>query len=149
FQDGFPATAFCGPGNIQNGGGYCKPDAISTEKANLPDNQQSISRFFNTNAFVDRLGVAPGVTPTVFRYGTSGRNTIIGPGIIGIDASVNKFFRFLEGKHTFELRGEFFNAPNRANFAQPGTTLRTPTYGVISSTRLDSRQIQVALRYSF
>jgi hypothetical protein len=149
FQDGFPATAFCGPGNIQNGGGYCKPDAISSENANLPDGQQSINRFFNTNAFVDRLGVAPGVTPTVFRYGTAGRNTIIGPGIIGIDASVNKFFRFLEGKHTFELRGEFFNAPNRANFAQPGTTLRTPTYGVISSTRLDSRQIQVALRYSF
>ncbi|MFN9432545.1 MAG: TonB-dependent receptor domain-containing protein [Acidobacteriota bacterium] len=149
FQDGFPATAFCGPGNVQNGGGYCKPDAISTENANLPEGQQSISRFFNTNAFVDRLGVAPGVTPTVFRYGTAGRNTIIGPGIIGIDASVNKFFRFLEGKHTFELRGEFFNAPNRANFAQPGTTLRTPTYGVISATRLDSRQIQVALRYSF
>lgn len=149
FQDGFPATAFCGPGNVQNGGGYCKPDAISSEDANLPDGQQSISRFFNTNAFVDRLGVAPGAAQPVFRYGTAGRNTIIGPGIMGIDASVNKFFRFLEGKHTVELRGEFFNAPNRPNFAQPGTTLRTPTYGVISATRLDSRQIQVALRYSF
>lgn len=149
FQDGFPATAFCGPGNVQNGGGYCKPDAISTETTRLPDDQQTVQRFFNTNAFVDRLGVAPGAAQPVFRYGTSGRNTIIGPGIIGIDASINKFFRFVEGKHTVELRGEFFNAPNRANFGQPGTTLRTPNYGVISSTRIDSRQIQVALRYSF
>lgn len=149
FQDGFPATAFCGPGNVQNGGGYCKPDAISTETTRLPDDQQTVQRFFNTNAFVDRLGVAPGAAQPVFRYGTSGRNTIIGPGIIGIDASVNKFFRFAEGKQTVELRGEFFNAPNRANFGQPGTTLRTPNYGVISSTRIDSRQIQVALRYSF
>jgi len=39
--------------------------------------------------------------------------------------------------------------PNNANFGQPGSTLRTPTYGVISNTRIDSRQIQVALRYSF
>ena len=149
FQDGFPATAFCGPGNVQNGGGYCKPDAISTETTGLPDDQRTVQRYFNTNAFVDRLGVAPGAQQPVFRYGTAGRNTIIGPGIIGIDASVNKFFRFFEGKHTVELRGEFFNAPNRANFSQPGTTLRTPDYGVLSSTRIDSRQIQIALRYSF
>jgi hypothetical protein len=149
FQDGFPATAFCGPGNVQNGGGYCKPDAISSQSAILPDNQQTVARFFNTEAFVDRLGVAPGAAQPVFRYGTSGRNTIIGPGILSIDASVNKFFRFLEGKHTFELRGEFFNLPNRTNFGQPGTTLRTPTYGVLTNTRIDSRQIQIALRYSF
>ncbi len=149
FQDGFPATAFCGPGNIQNGGGYCKPDAITAENANLPDDQRSVSRWFNTNAFVDRIGTAPGATPAVFRYGTAGRNTITGPGIASIDASVNKFFRFLENKHTFELRGEFFNLPNSAIFGQPGTTLRTPTYGVISSTRIDSRQIQIAVRYSF
>jgi hypothetical protein len=148
-QDGFPATAFCGPGNVQNGGGYCKPDAVSSEKTGLPDNQRTVQRYFNTNAFVDRLGVAPGAAQPVFRYGTAGRNTIIGPGIIGIDASINKFFRFFEGKHAVELRGEFFNAPNRANFSQPGTTLRTPDYGVLSSTRIDSRQIQIALRYSF
>ena len=29
FQDGFPNTVMCGPGNIQNGGGYCKPDAVA------------------------------------------------------------------------------------------------------------------------
>ncbi len=148
-QDGFPNTAYCGPGNIQNGGGYCKPDAIVGQDTALPDGQRTVQRFFNTNAFVDRLGVAPGVTPSVFRYGTAGRNTIIGPGIISLDASVNKFFRFFDGKHAVELRGEFFNLPNRANFAQPGTTLRTPTYGVITGTRIDSRQIQLALRYSF
>lgn len=149
FQDGFPNTATCGPGNVQNGGGYCKPDAIQGATIALSDSESTVQRFFNTEAFVDRLGVAPGAAQPVFRYGTAGRNTIIGPGILAIDASVNKFFRFMEGRHTVELRGEFFNLPNRANFAQPGTSLRTPTYGVISATRLDSRQIQVALRYSF
>jgi hypothetical protein len=149
FQDGFPATVYCGPGNIQNGGGYCKPDAVPGVKANLPDSEQRLFRFFNTDAYVDRLGVAPGAPQPVFRYGTAGRNTIIGPGIASLDISANKFFRFYEGKHTVELRGEFFNLPNHPIFQQPGTTLRTPTYGVISATRLDSRQIQLALKYSF
>jgi hypothetical protein len=149
FQDGFPATAFCGPGNVQNGGGYCKPDAVAGVNPNLTDSQQTLSRFFNTDAFVDRLGVAPGAAQPVFRYGTAGRNTVIGPGIASFDASINKFFRFHSEMHTVELRGEFFNAPNRPNFGQPGTTLRTPTYGVISGTRIDNRQIQVAMKYSF
>jgi hypothetical protein len=149
FQDGFPNTVVCGPGNIQNGGGYCKPDAIAGASANLPRDQRTIAQFFNTAAFVDRLGVAPGVTPTVFRYGTAGRNTVTGPGISSLDMSVNKFFRLKENSHTFEFRGEFFNLPNHAIFGQPGTSLRTPTYGVISSTRVDSRQIQLALKYSF
>lgn len=148
FQDGFPNTVYCGPGNIQNGGGYCKPDAVSGAKPNLPDNQQTLQRFFDTSAYVDRLGVAPGTTPTVFRYGTAGRNTVIGPGITSLDISINKSFRFLEG-HQVEFRGEMFNFPNTPNFGQPGTTLRTPTYGVIGGTRLDNRQIQLALKYSF
>jgi hypothetical protein len=147
FQSGFPMTMFCGPGNIQNGaGGWCAPDAIVGQDPN--SGPKTVAQFFNTSAFVDRLGQNPAAI-TDFRFGTNGRNNVIGPGIIGIDASVAKSFQFFEGKHKFELRGEFFNLPNRANFSQPGTTLRTATYGVLSSTRIDSRQIQVALRYSF
>ena len=148
FQDGFPNTVYCGPGNIQNGGGYCKPDAVAGLAGNLSDSQQSIARFFNTEAYVDRVGVAPGAAQPVFRYGTAGRNTVIGPGIASLDMSVNKFFRFRES-HALEFRAEFFNLPNKALFGQPGTTLRTATYGVISGTRIDSRQIQFALKYSF
>ena len=149
FQDGFPNTVVCGPGNVQNGGGYCKPDAIAGATTKLPDGQQTVSRFFNTDAFVDRLGVAPGAAQPVFRYGTAGRNTVIGPGITSFDISVNKFFRFYDDKHTVEFRTEFFNLPNHPIFGQPGTQLRTPTYGVISNTRVDSRQIQLALKYNF
>ena len=149
FQDGFPNTMYCGPGNIQNGGGYCKPDAVAGANPKLPKSQQTLNRFFNTDAYVDRVGVAPGVTPTVFRYGTAGRNTVIGPGIASLDASLNKMFRFQEDRQTVELRGEFFNMPNHPIFGQPGGTLRTATYGVISGTRVDNRQIQIALKYSF
>jgi hypothetical protein len=147
FQAGFPFSAFCGPGNIQNGaGGWCAPDAIVGQNGNA--GPKTVAQYFNTSAFVDRLGQNPAAI-TDFRFGTGGRNTLIGPGIAGLDASINKAFAWNEGRHKVDLRGEFFNLPNHANFSQPGSTLRTPTYGVISSTRIDSRQIQIALRYSF
>ena len=97
---------------------------------------------------MDRVGQNPAAI-TDFRFGTAGRNSLVGPGIASLDASVNKVFKMMDGKQQFDLRGEFFNLPNHPVFAQPGSSLRTPTYGVITSTRLDSRQIQLALRYTF
>ena len=147
FQSGFPFTPFCGPGNIQNGaGGWCAPDVVVGQNAN--DGPKTVAQYFNTAAFVDRVGQNPGAI-TDFRFGTAGRNSLVGPGIASLDASVNKVFKMMDGKQQFDLRGEFFNLPNHPVFAQPGSSLRTPTYGVITSTRLDSRQIQLALRYTF
>ena len=83
----------------------------------------------------------------MFRYGTVPRNSLIGPGIISLDASANK--RFTMGSNYLELRIEVFNLPNRPIFNQPGLQLRTPNFGVLTSTRIDSRQIQVGLKFVF
>ena len=48
-QDGFPFTVLCGPGNIQNGGGACYPDATGANP-NLARNQQTRTHFFNIDA---------------------------------------------------------------------------------------------------
>lgn len=138
-QDGFPFTVLCGPGNIQNGGGVCYPDSTGVNP-NLPRDQQTRTRFFNTDAYVDRI---PAGGP--FRFGNTGRNSVTGPGIISFDASLNKKFFITEAKFV-EFRTEVFNAPNHPIWNPPGNQLRTPTYGVINSTRLDSRQIQFALK---
>lgn len=147
FQTGFPLTPMCGSGNIQNGGGYCKPDVVPGQKPELSGDARSVNRFFNTGAFVDRLGQDP-ARITQFRYGNAGRNIITGPGLASIDASINKFFRFTE-RQNLEFRWEVFNAPNHPIFSPPGVTLRTPTYGVITSTKIDNRQMQLALKYNF
>jgi hypothetical protein len=141
-QDGFPFTVLCGPGNIQNGGGACYPDATGVDP-NLPRNQQSRTRFFNTDAFVDRL---PGGAQ--YRYGNAARNTVTGPGIINFDASINKKFTVHESTYV-EFRTEVFNLPNHPIWSPPGRTLRNPDYGFINSTRIDSRQIQFALKVVF
>jgi hypothetical protein len=141
-QDGFPFTVTCGPGNIQNGGGVCYPDATGVDWK-LPSDERSRTRYFNTDAFVDRnpaLG-------TQFRYGTVKRNSLIGPGLTSLDMSIDKKFQLRSDY--FEFRVEVFNLPNLPIWGQPGTQLRTPTFGVITSTRLDSRQIQLGLKYVF
>jgi hypothetical protein len=141
-QDGFPFTVLCGGGTIQNGGGVCYPDPTG-EEWQLPADERTRTRYFNQNAFVDRN---PAGGP--FRYGTVARNSLIGPGIVSVDVSANKRFR-LAGSSYAELRIEVFNLPNHPIWNQPGNTLRTPTFGVINSTRMDSRQIQIGMKVVF
>ena len=141
-QDGFPLTAYCSSGAIQNGGGSCYPDATGINP-NLPRGEQTRTRFFDPAAFINRGPIGP-----KFRYGNSARDTIIGPGIINLDASANKKFTLTESKFV-EFRTEFFNLPNHPIWSPPGTTLGQPNYGVITGTKIDSRQIQFALKLVF
>jgi hypothetical protein len=140
FQDGFPLTVTCGPGNVQNGGGACYPDATGIDWE-LDSSERSRTRWFNTDAFVDRA------IPGLFRYGTVKRNSVIGPGFTSFDMSIDK--KFDVSNDYVEFRLEIFNVPNLPVWGQPGSQLRTPNYGVITSTRMDSRQIQLGLKYVF
>ena len=88
--------------------------------------------------------------------GNAGRNSLIGPGLVELDCSVNRSFRmrFLSEAATLQFRAEAFNLANRANFEPPlpnnslYTTKAAPlaTAGIITATATTSRQIQLALR---
>lgn len=71
-----------------------------------------------------------------------------GPGIIDVDFSVTKNFRFTEPQYT-EFRAKFFNIPNYPIIQVPGATVGTATFGVIGATPVDSRQLQLGLKYVF
>jgi hypothetical protein len=144
WQAGFPFSAFCASGSTyQNTDTPCRADAtgVSPSLANPTPNA-----WFNTAAFVNRLNFVPGVGP--YTFGNSGRNVMIGPGIVEVDTSLQKSFYLTERAH-LDFRSEFFNIPNHPILGQPGSTIGTPTYGVISSTALPSRQIQFALKLMF
>src|SRR5260370_10998067 len=83
-QDGFPLTATCGSGAVQNGGDACLADATGVNP-NLPRGHQDPRRFFNTDPFVNRL---PGGAP--FRYGSAARANIFGLGILDWDFPIDK-----------------------------------------------------------
>ncbi|MCL5671484.1 MAG: carboxypeptidase regulatory-like domain-containing protein, partial [Acidobacteria bacterium] len=101
------------------------------------------NRYFNPNAFV----VPPNGT-----FGNVGRDTLIGPGLETFDLSARKDTRLTESIKV-ELRAEFFNALNRANFNTPNlivftqpSGLPTTTAGIITSTSSAAKQIQFGLK---
>ena len=82
------------------------------------------------------------------RYGNSGRGIFRGPGQSNVDFSMFKDFKFRERLVT-QFRTEFFNIFNHANFANPQTSLDSAAFGQISSTSVNARLIQFALKVSF
>jgi hypothetical protein len=82
-------------------------------------------------------------------YGNSGVGILLGPGQFNWDFSLVKTTRITE-RQTLQLRTEFFNTFNHPQFNNPGTAISTlATYGVITSTSVNPRLIQFALKYSF
>ena len=53
--------------------------------------------------------------PAVNTRGNLGRNSLIGPRLVSLDASLVKSFP-LGGTRTLQVKIEAFNLPNRANF---------------------------------
>jgi len=86
-------------------------------------------------------------------YGNSGRGMFRGPGQWNADVSLFKDFLLTE-RFRLQFRTEAFNILNHANFAlasDTGTTLNmnSATFGQITSTSVNARLIQFALRLSF
>jgi hypothetical protein len=55
----------------------------------------------------------------------------------------------LPERTSLEFRAEAFNLMNTAVFGTPGTTVGTPTFGVVSATANTPRQLQFALKIKF
>lgn len=102
------------------------------------------NRWFDTSPFVVPVG----------RFGTLGRNVVIGPGFNNTDFSVIKR-TYLTESQLIEFRWEVFDLFNHANFGQPGRVVGTANFGQITNTRFptgdsgSSRQMQFALKYKF
>lgn len=84
-------------------------------------------------------------------YGTAGQSIMNGPSQINTDFSLGKRTRVGGLREDGELafRVEFYNAMNHSQFANPGTTLGTASFGVITQTSVAPRLIQFGLKYLF
>jgi len=148
FQGGFPAPVTA---NIDTTGTgvNSRPDQLSGQNGNLPSDQRTWAKWFNTGAFVsaDRNPSAYG------RFGTSPRTDAVRlPGIINVDFSVNKSFRFTENTR-FEFRTEVFNIANHYN-PEPGSldrNVRSATFGAIGAgvQGITTRVIQLGGKFYF
>lgn len=83
-------------------------------------------------------------------FGDAGIGIVRGPGQANTDLSLIKQFgvpRWDRGH--FELRGEFFNALNHPQFANPTLSFTSASFGEILSSSVNPRVIQFALKLAF
>jgi hypothetical protein len=107
------------------------------------------------NAITTQAATGRYIVPTAFSQPTTGTfgscrpRPYVGPGRHNEDLSVFKQFEFTEVRK-LEFRFEFFNALNHANLANPAASVATPgTFGKISGTVNNARQIQMAAKFYF
>ncbi len=113
------------------------PNRIASGKVDNPTPE----RWFNPAAFV---------FPTQYTIGNGGRNTLIGPGTVSTDLSLQRNFKLPIGDAgRLEFRGEAFNLFNTPQFGTPGAALGNPGFGVIGGTARSNRQMQLGLRLLF
>ena len=79
--------------------------------------------------------------PALATYGTLPRNFLRGPGFVNFDLAFSKTTRLIGERTKLELRAEFFNILNHANFKTPSTNINSGVFGQITAT-YDPRIIQ-------
>jgi outer membrane receptor protein involved in Fe transport len=139
-QTGIPLTIRSGADNNYDG--------ISTDFADYKggawdlsggrSKQDQIAHWFNTSVFTANA---------IGTIGTSRRGQLRSPGDANLDYSLFKNLPVKEGMR-LQFRAEAFNILNHANLGAPGTTVNSPSFGVISSAS-DPRILQFALKLIF
>ena len=147
---GQPVTPSYRDCNSDRDTGWCRPDLIGDFSVSDPSQFgwfKTASVPLTTNGQVD----GPWQRPQRGKFGTVGRNTIVGPSFGQLDMSFFKTFAIREG-HSIQFRAESFNFTNHTNLANPNACVDCPgqagrIFGAFSS--YIPRQWQMALKYAF
>ena len=125
--------------NGVNNGATSWPNRIGSGVSSHPDPYQ----WFDPSAFV---------APPPNTYGNAARSVLYGPGLSNVDFSLARDFAVRE-RLKLKLRVDGFNAFNTPHFGQPNTSINpvaaAGVVGRITSTVVDNRELQVALKIEF
>jgi hypothetical protein len=114
-----------------------RPDVVPGQ--DIDDGPKTIAQWFNTAAFVQQAQ---------YTFGNAVRNSIHGPGIFNFDMSIIRNFR-LPKATSLQFRLETFNTFNQPVWNDPNTSLTSPQYGTITSTRKPMRELQLGFKFIF
>jgi hypothetical protein len=145
-QTGLPMN-ISAPDNSQTGGNHAAyANCVANPFTGTTTDRAAISTQSASGIFINPSGFA---IPTVGTFGTCRPRLFHGPGSRNVDLSLFKQFPFGDVRK-IELRFEFFNAFNHANFSNPATSMsNTATFGKVGSTINDPREIQLAGKFYF
>jgi hypothetical protein len=155
FQDGFPVTfsnskitsiyggtsraEWC-PGSYSGGQGF------GTLVTPGPT-ENKLNHYFSSTP----ISCLPPAIGNGQGWGDTSVGMAYGPGERDADLSAQKDIYILGEHHDdIQIRGEFYNTFNWANFTAPGTNVGSPgSFGVITSTSLNPRIIQLGMKFVF
>ena len=118
-----------------NNGAPSWPNRIGSGRLDNP----TVDLWFNPADFV---------APPPNTYGDSGRGILYGPGHTNFDTSLSKRFS-IGGRANAEFRWDVFNLFNHPGFGFPNAAIGNPTVGRITTTIVDNRSMQLALKVNF
>jgi hypothetical protein len=140
-QSGGPITIVAGKDQTQTG--------IGADRANyLGGSTYGSGACGSTVRCVDYLVPSSFGLPAIGTLGNIGKGSLRGPGLINWDMGVYKEFALHSERLRLQLRGEFFNTANRANFSNPAVTQSGSGFGSITAAG-DPRIGQLALKLLF
>jgi Carboxypeptidase regulatory-like domain/TonB dependent receptor-like, beta-barrel len=125
--------------------GTCSNDQIVREG----EIQSKLNGYLNQSCFSSPSVIGADGIGTGF--GNSATGIVDGPGQANLDVAISKLItiNWPRERSNLQFRAEFFNAFNHPQFANPDTNFSSPTFGVISSTAVNARVGQLALRWEF
>ena len=118
-----------------NNGAPSWPDRIGSGELDNP----TVDLWFNPADFV---------APLANTYGNAGRGILYGPGHVNFDTSLSKRFAVV-GRSNLEFRWDVFNLFNHPGFGFPNSAIGNATAGRITTTIVDNRSMQFALKLNF
>jgi Carboxypeptidase regulatory-like domain len=157
---------------IQSGQPQTLNIGFTNSGSNTPQNDRPSYSGVGNGYVAHRTATTAGLTwydPASFvvapagEFGNVGRNSLIGPHLQSIDAALHKQFAMPYNEHhALQFRVEAFNVLNHPVWGTPNGNIRSGAvfpgapanaarqgFGVISSTALAMRQLQVGLKYLF
>jgi hypothetical protein len=110
--------------------------------------ESKLNNYFNSSCFTSPQVIGGDGIGTAF--GNSATGIVNGPGQANLDLAISKaIFNWPREKTSLLFRTEFYNALNHSQFSNPDTNFTSATFGVISSTAVNPRVTQLALKLLF
>lgn len=140
YLSGSPLYIHQGADGQNNGNNFQYPDLVANQANGVAN--RSINEWFNTARFTEAVG----------HFGNTPRNPdwLFGPSNEPLELELARNFAmpFAE-QQKLSLQIQAFNFFNHPQFAAPSTNQSSGSFGTISSTNLDNRELQLVAKYYF
>jgi hypothetical protein len=140
YYSGSPQFVYQSADGQNNGNNFEYPDLVPGQPNGVPN--RSINEWFNTARFTEAIG----------HYGNAPRNPpwVVAPANNPLGLELKRIFAmpFAESQK-LSLQIQAFNTFNQPQFGAPNTNASSGSFGTITSTTLDNREVQLVAKYFF